>query len=223
MQHVYDRIVAAGEAVGLMHAGYHALNSLRLEKAYRHWSHDITDEDSPLEAGLGFVIKFDKPGGFIGREALLAQQEQGIARHLVQLKLNDPEPLIITRPIWRGDEIVGHHVRSPWAHLGGAVGLGYVTAELGARQTAWAIPEVEVARERFPADLSRGARPGNVIRCWIGYFRRFGPDLRSLNESGTWRGFRRRLAMCAHIVASRWSPVRWHFRCHRRRRLPTQG
>ena len=56
--------------VELVHAGYHALNSLRLEKAYRHWSHDITNEDSPLEAGLGFVIKFDKPGGFIGREAL---------------------------------------------------------------------------------------------------------------------------------------------------------
>ena len=134
MQHVYDRIVEAGEAVGLAHAGYHALNSLRLEKAYRHWSHDITDEDSPLEAGLGFVVKFDKPGGFIGREALLAQQEQGVARHLVQLKLNDPEPLIYhNEPIWRGDEIVGHITSAAYGHtLGGAVGLGYVTAEPGA-------------------------------------------------------------------------------------------
>ena len=77
MQHVYDGIIEAGEAFGLVHAGYHALNSLRLEKAYRHWSHDITDEDSPLEAGLGFVIKFDKAGGFIGREALLGAAGAG--------------------------------------------------------------------------------------------------------------------------------------------------
>jgi glycine cleavage system aminomethyltransferase T/glycine/D-amino acid oxidase-like deaminating enzyme len=158
MQHVYDRIVAAGEAVGLVHAGYHALNSLRLEKAYRHWSHDITDEDSPLEAGLGFVIKFDKPGGFIGREALLAQQEQGVARHLVQLKLNDPEPLIYhNEPIWRGEEIVGHITSAAYGHtLGGAVGLGYVTAEPGAPADAVLgdTYEVEVACERFSADVS---------------------------------------------------------------------
>ena len=68
---VYDEIVAAGSAFGLVHAGYHALDSLRIEKAYRHWGHDITDEDSPLEAGLDFTLKFDKPGGFIGREAVL--------------------------------------------------------------------------------------------------------------------------------------------------------
>ena len=158
MHHVYDRIVEAGEAVGLAHAGYHALNSLRLEKAYRHWSHDITDEDSPLEAGLGFVIKFDKPGGFIGREALLAQQEQGITRHLVQLKLNDPEPLIYhNEPIWRGDEIVGHVTSAAYGHtLGGAVGLGYVNAEPGAPADAVLgdAYEVEVACERFSAGVS---------------------------------------------------------------------
>ena len=158
MQHVYDRIVEAGVAVGLAHAGYHALNSLRLEKAYRHWSHDITDEDSPLEAGLGFVIKFDKPGGFIGREALLAQQEQGVARHLVQLKLNDPEPLIYhNEPIWRGDEIVGHITSAAYGHtLGGAVGLGYVSAEAGAPADSVLgdTYEVEVACERVSADVS---------------------------------------------------------------------
>ena len=77
---IYDEIVAAGSEFGLVHAGYHALNSLRMEKGYRHWSHDITDEDTPLEAGLGFTVKFDKPGGFIGREALLKQQEIGAAQ-----------------------------------------------------------------------------------------------------------------------------------------------
>ena len=172
MQHVYDRIIEAGGAVGLVHAGYHALNSLRLEKAYRHWSHDITDEDSPLEAGLSFVVKFDKPGGFIGREALLAQQEQGAARHLVQLKLNDPEPLIYhNEPIWRGDEIVGHITSGAYGHtLGGAVGLGYVSAQPGAPADAvlGATYEVEVACERFAAEVS--LRPlydpdNGKIRC----------------------------------------------------------
>ncbi len=172
MQHVYDRIVEVGEAVGLAHAGYHALNSLRLEKAYRHWSHDITDEDSPLEAGLGFVIKFDKPDGFIGREALLAQQEQGVARHLVQLKLNDPEPLIHhNEPIWRGEEIVGHITSAAYGHtLGGAVGLGYVTAESGAEAESVLSDtyKVEVACERFSADVSLRPLydPDNAkIRC----------------------------------------------------------
>ncbi|GIR82328.1 MAG: hypothetical protein CM15mP84_00760 [Cellvibrionales bacterium] len=172
MQHVYDRIIEAGDAVGLTHAGYHALNSLRLEKAYRHWSHDITDEDSPLEAGLGFVVKFDKPGGFIGREALLAQKEQGVARHLVQLRLNDPEPLIYhNEPIWRGDEIVGHITSAAFGHtLGGAVGLGYVSAEPGAPADAVLgdAYEVEVACERFAADVSLRPLydPDNAkIRC----------------------------------------------------------
>ena len=81
---VYDAIVAAGAAYGLKHAGYHALNALRMEKAYRHWGHDITDEDTPLEAGLGFAVKLDKPGGFIGREALLAQKQAGLKQRLVQ-------------------------------------------------------------------------------------------------------------------------------------------
>ena len=172
MLHVYDRIVEVGEAVGLAHAGYHALNSLRLEKAYRHWSHDITDEDSPLEAGLGFVVKFDKPGGFIGREALLAQQEQGVARHLVQLKINDPEPLIYhNEPIWRGDETVGHITSAAYGHtLGSAVGLGYVTADPGepADSVLSDAYEVEVACERFSADVSLRPLydPDNAkIRC----------------------------------------------------------
>ena len=143
MQHVYDRIVEAGEAVGLAHAGYHALNSLRLEKAYRHWSHDITDEDSPLEAGLGFVVKFDKPGGFIGRAALLAQQEQGVSRHLVQLKLNHPEPLIYhNEPIWRDDEIVGHITSAAYGHtLGGQWGWVTSPRNPARRQNqCWAMP-----------------------------------------------------------------------------------
>ncbi len=158
MQHLYDLIAAAGEPFQLVHAGYHALNSLRLEKAYRHWSHDITDEDTPLEAGLGFVVKFDKPGGFIGREALIDQQERGLSRHLVQLRLTDSEPLIYhNEPIWRDGEIVGHITSGAYGHtLGGAIGLGYVTAEPGsaAESVLAASYEVEVACERVAAEVS---------------------------------------------------------------------
>ena len=77
---VYDVLVEAGAAFGLRHVGMHAMNSLRIEKAYRHYGHDITDADTPLEGGLGFAVKFDKAGGgFIGRDALLRQRETGAA------------------------------------------------------------------------------------------------------------------------------------------------
>ena len=158
MQDTYDRIVAAGAEWGLAHAGYHALNSLRTEKAYRHWSHDITDEDSPLEAGLDFVVKWDKPGGFVGREALLQQREQGLSRHLVQLRLKDPEPLIYhNEPIWRDGILVGHITSGAYGHtLGGAVGLGYVSAIPADAPEAVleGIYEVEVACEKITAEVS---------------------------------------------------------------------
>jgi 4-methylaminobutanoate oxidase (formaldehyde-forming) len=158
MQDIYDRIVIAGADQGLVHAGYHALNSLRLEKAYRHWSHDITDEDSPLEAGLDFVVKFDKAGGFIGREALLAQRERGLSRRLVQLRLTDPTSLIYhNEPIWRDGELVGHITSGAYGHvLGGAVGLGYVSSEPGEADASLLSGhyEVEVACERVTAEVS---------------------------------------------------------------------
>ena len=75
--HVYDRLVAAGRAVGLRHAGLKALASLRMEKGYRDYGHDIDNTDTVLEAGLGFAVALDKPGGFIGRDAVLAQKARG--------------------------------------------------------------------------------------------------------------------------------------------------
>jgi 4-methylaminobutanoate oxidase (formaldehyde-forming) len=151
MAGVYDEIVAAGAQQGLVHAGYHALNSLRIEKAYRHFGHDITDEDTPWEAGLGFAVKLDKPGGFIGREALLRQRAAGMPKRLVQFQLRSPEPLLYhNEPIWRGDAIVGFVRSGMYAHtLGAAVGLGYVTdAAGGVEPDAY---EIEVAGVRHAA------------------------------------------------------------------------
>jgi glycine cleavage system T protein len=155
MTGVYDEIVAAGAAFGLKHCGYHALNALRMEKAYRHWGHDITDEDTPLEAGLGFAVKMDKAGGFIGREALLRQKETGLKQRLVQFLLKSPEPMLYhNEPIWQGDRIAGYIRSGMYAHsLGGACGLGYVTAPddgvvgaIGADDF-----EIEIAGVRYPA------------------------------------------------------------------------
>ncbi|MCH8262351.1 MAG: aminomethyl transferase family protein, partial [Proteobacteria bacterium] len=155
---VYDEIVAAGESFGLVHAGYHALNSMRIEKAYRHWGHDITDEDTPLEAGLGFAVKFDKPGGFIGRDALLAQQESGVGKRLLQFRLRDPEPLLYHHePIWRDDRLVGHITSGAYGHsLGACIGLGYVQTEPGSdpAELLGGNFEIEVAGVRVPADAS---------------------------------------------------------------------
>jgi 4-methylaminobutanoate oxidase (formaldehyde-forming) len=156
MQGVYDELLGAGARYGLVHAGYHALNSLRIEKAYRHWGHDITDEDTPLEAGLGFAVKFDKPGGFVGRDALLQQKKTGLRKRLLQFKLCSPEPLLYhNEPIWRADAIVGFIRSGMYAHtLGAAVGLGYVNGPPGAALVGADDYEIEVAGTRYAAIAS---------------------------------------------------------------------
>jgi len=156
--HVWETIVEAGADFGLAHVGMHAMNSLRIEKAYRHWGDDIADEDTPLEAGLGFAVKFDKPGGFIGRDALLAQKEEGLTRRLVQFRLTDPEPLLYhNEPILRDGDICGYVTSAMYGHtLGGAVGLGYVANPDGvdADYVKAGTYEIEVACERFAAEAS---------------------------------------------------------------------
>ena len=158
MQGVYDELTSAGAPCGLVHAGFHALNSLRIEKAYRHWGHDITDEDTPLEAGLGFAVKWDKPSGFIGREALLRHRQTGVRKRLVQFKLKSSEPLLYhNEPIWQDHAIVGFIRSAMYAHsLGAAVGLGYVTAPGGAviDDVGPDDYEIEVAGVRYPATAS---------------------------------------------------------------------
>ena len=160
--HVFDVLIAAGMEVDLGLVGMHAMNSLRIEKAYRHWGHDITDEDTPLEAGLGFAVAWDKAGGFIGRDALLRQREAGVRKRLVQFLLQksvtEPEPLLYhNEPIWRDDQIVGYITSAMYGHtLGGAVGLGYVNHEDGVDRdfVKSGSYEIEVAGVRIPASAS---------------------------------------------------------------------
>ncbi|MBF8289238.1 MAG: dependent oxidoreductase [Chloroflexi bacterium] len=152
--HVYDTIVAAGEEFGLRHVGYHALNSVRMEKAYRHWGHDITDEDNPLDAGLGFCVAWDKPGGFVGRDALLRLREAGAARRLVTFVLDDPDPLLYhNEPIWRDGRLVGKITSGMFGHtLGRAIGLGWVAGgDLSNGALLASTYELEIANARFAA------------------------------------------------------------------------
>lgn len=125
--HVWETLVEAGESVGLKLCGLHAMDSCRIEKAYRHWGHDITDEDHVLEAGLGFAVRTAK-GDFRGRDAVLRKREAGLSRRLIQFRLDDPEPLLFhNEPILRDGTIVGQVSSGNYGHsLGAAVGLGYV-------------------------------------------------------------------------------------------------
>ena len=155
---VFDRIAAVGEPAGLTYAGFHALNSLRLEKAFRHWGHDIGDEDSPVEAGLTFTCAFDKPVPFVGREAVLRQRQSPRTKRLVQFKLKDPEPLLHhDEPIVMDSDPVGLLTSGAYGHtVGGALGMGYVHHPEGvtADYLKSVRCEIEIAGERIPAVAS---------------------------------------------------------------------
>ena len=156
-QDVFDLIVQKGQNFNLKLAGYHAMDSLRLEKAYRHWGHDITDEDTPLEAGLGFTVKWDKPGGFIGRDALLAQKEAGIEKRLIQFRLSDPDAMIYhNEPILRDGEYAGYIASGAYAHsLGCSIGMGYIKIGKLDKDSLYASRyEIEVAGKRIEATPS---------------------------------------------------------------------
>ncbi|HUN46592.1 MAG TPA: FAD-dependent oxidoreductase [Stellaceae bacterium] len=158
---VYDALVAEGARFGLRHAGYHALNSLRIEKAYRHWGHDITEEDTPLEAGLGFAVGWKKPD-FIGRDALLRQQEKGLTRRLVTFALDDPRRMLYhNEPIWRDGRLVGRITSGMYGHtVGAAIGLGYVADEGRVVPDSYVTSgrfEIEIAGDRVPARAVLGA------------------------------------------------------------------
>jgi glycine cleavage system aminomethyltransferase T/glycine/D-amino acid oxidase-like deaminating enzyme len=155
---VFDAIVSNGEAHGLTLAGLHALDSCRLEKGYRHWGHDIADEDTPIEAGLLFAVKVNTNVEFIGREALLRKRELPPKRRLLQFALVDPEPLLYhNEPIWRGSRIIGRTTSGAYGHhLGSAVALGYVEDAAGIDQN-WLAEggfEIDIGGGRFAAEAS---------------------------------------------------------------------
>jgi len=154
---VFAELQLAGAEFGVRNVGLHAVNSLRLEKGYRHWGHDIGSEDNLVQSGLSFAAKPDA-GDFIGRDAFVQQKAAGLPdRRLVQFKLDDPEPLLYhNEPIVMDGQIVGYLSSGMYGHaVGAAIGMGFVEAPgLTADRIREAAFEIEVAKERFSATAS---------------------------------------------------------------------
>ncbi len=156
---------AAADGLDLAHAGYHAMNTLRLECGYRHWGHDISDEDTPLEAGLGFAIAWDKQRDFMGRAALEAQRHEPRTRRLIQFRLEDPDLLAYhDEPIRRDGELVGRVTSAMWSYTEDrCLAMGYVTHPTAADPEPQAVTkswldaglfDIEIAGRRIAASPS---------------------------------------------------------------------
>ena len=158
---VYDVLHEAGAGLGLMDAGYHALGSLRIEKGYRAWGAELSPDENPYEAGLGFAVKLDK-GDFLGREALLARGEGPPRKRLLQFQAQDAEAFLHGgEPIlWRGS-YVGQLTSAAFGHtVGRPVAMGYVRAAESATVADMIAEggfEAEVALRRFPLTASLSA------------------------------------------------------------------
>ena len=161
--HVFDTLMRRAEDHPLRLCGLHALDSCRIEKAFRHFGHDISNEDHVLEAGLGFAVKEGKAatrfGGMIGADAVKAKRNDGLSQRLMQFRLNDPDPLLYhNEAILRDGEIVGYLTSGNYGHhLGGAIGLGYVKCREdgeSAEQQLQSSYSIDVAGQIVPAEVS---------------------------------------------------------------------
>jgi 4-methylaminobutanoate oxidase (formaldehyde-forming) len=140
---LWDTLWEAGQPHGMVAAGYRAIDSLRLEKGYRYWSADITPDDTPYEAGLGFAVRLGK-GDFLGREALTRQQAEGVRRKLACLTLSDPTRVALGgEPVRVADRVVGRVTSGGFGYtVGFSIAYAYLPADL-------AIPGTPVEVEFF--------------------------------------------------------------------------
>ncbi len=167
---VYDALMESGAEHGIRNAGYRAIESLRLEKGYRVWSRDVTPDDTPLEAGLGWAVKLNTDIDFQGRAALLERQREGkLSKRFAQFIVADPEVDLLGREtIYRNGERVGWLSSGGFGHtLGRSVGLGYVRHAAGVDREflSTGTYELEVAGERVPCSLSlRPAYDPDMVR-----------------------------------------------------------
>jgi glycine cleavage system aminomethyltransferase T/glycine/D-amino acid oxidase-like deaminating enzyme len=156
---VWDALMRAGDVVP---AGYYALDALRIEKGYRAWGRELTPDDTPLEAGMGFTVRLDTRGGFVGRDALVAQRARGLSRRLLLFALLEREAVAWgDEPIWRDGRLVGVLTSAAHGHtVGRPVAMGYVACEPGtaAESLVDAGYEVDIAGTRV------GATP--ALRAW---------------------------------------------------------
>jgi glycine cleavage system aminomethyltransferase T len=154
--HVFETLYAAGQDMGVKLCGMHMMDTCRMEKGFRHFGHDITSEDHVMEAGLGFAVKKDK-ANYIGREAILDKQENGLDMRLLQFKLTDPEPLLYhAEPVLRDGEIVSYLTSGAYGHHeGAAMGMGYIPCKGEKLADVLASTfEIDVAGTRVKAEVS---------------------------------------------------------------------
>ncbi|MCB2114905.1 MAG: FAD-dependent oxidoreductase [Rhodobacteraceae bacterium] len=154
--HVFEVLWEAGQDHGLKLCGMHMMDCARIEKAFRHFGHDITSEDHVLEAGLGFAVKTGKPG-FVGRDAVLRKKEAGLDRRMVQFGLSDPDVMVYhNEPILRNGKIVSHLTSGAYGHhLGAAIGMGYLPCKGESAEALMASRyEIEIAGRRVAAEAS---------------------------------------------------------------------
>jgi 4-methylaminobutanoate oxidase (formaldehyde-forming) len=145
----------AGQPHGVVAGGYRAIDSMRLEKGYRVWGADITPDETPYEGGVGFAVKLDKPGGFAGRDALVAAKERGPRFSLCCLTLADPRSVALgNEPVRVGERIVGRVTSGGYGYtVGRSIAYAYLPPEHAEAGTAVAVEifgrwvEAEVARE----------------------------------------------------------------------------
>jgi 4-methylaminobutanoate oxidase (formaldehyde-forming) len=149
---LYDALTQAGAAFGLMNAGYRAIETLRLEKGYRAWGSDIGPDHTPLEAGLGWAVKLNKPIPFLGREALEAQKTRKLQKYFAGFTTEDPDVILLGREtIFRNGVRVGWLSSGGFGHsIGKPIGYGYVRCADGVDEAfinsgSW---ELEVATQR---------------------------------------------------------------------------
>ena len=164
---VYDALMEAGRPHGIVNAGYRAIESLRLEKGYRAWGAELTPNDTPYEAGLGWAVKLESGIDFLGREALVKRRAEGFKRRLIGLTIDDPEVILLGREtIFRNGERVGWLTSAGWGYtIEKGIGYGYVRDENGIdlEEIRAGEYELEVATVRVPArvHLQPLVDPGN--------------------------------------------------------------
>ena len=156
---VYEALMAAGGDLGAANAGYYAIDSLRLEKGYRAWGRELSPDINPYEAGLGFAVKLNKPGGFRGRDALAAIDPRAVKRRVVSLSIDAPHTNVWGNElILRNGEPVGFITSAAFGHtIGKPVALGMMTRADGWADREWIESgqyEIDLAGERYPAAVS---------------------------------------------------------------------
>jgi 4-methylaminobutanoate oxidase (formaldehyde-forming) len=154
--HVFEAITEAGAPHGLKLCGLHAMDSCRIEKAFRHFGHDITDEDHVLEAGLGFAVAKNKTG-FNGYDAVMRKREAGLDNRMVQFRMKDPEVMLYhNEPVLRDGKIVSYLTSGNYGHaLGASIGMGYVPCKgQSVADMLSSTYSIEVAGQHFEAEAS---------------------------------------------------------------------